>query len=68
MRDEKRIDVILDELKVAWKKVPDQRFCQLLINMGIMADSAYYWNLEDTDIENGLKAYNSGKGVEILYL
>lgn len=32
MRDPERIDKICDLLKEAWKKVPDQRLGQLLIN------------------------------------
>ena len=32
MRDEKRIDKILDKLKVLWKMVPDERFGQVVEN------------------------------------
>jgi len=32
MRDEKRIDKILDKVKVLWKMVPDERFGQVVEN------------------------------------
>ena len=46
MRDEKRIDKILETIREVWKRNPDMRLTQLLINMGIMEDGPI-WNLED---------------------
>ena len=35
MRNPKRIDACLDQLKEAWKQVPDMRLGQLLENAGV---------------------------------
>jgi len=54
MRDEKRIDRILKIIEKVWKRNPDMRLTQLLINMGIMEDGPI-WNLEDDKAEEILK-------------
>ena len=33
-----------------WKKSPDQRFGQLLINLGLVSDSMKFWNTEIVDL------------------
>lgn len=33
-----------------WKKSPDQRFGQLLINLGLIQDNLKDWNIEITDL------------------
>lgn len=48
MRDPKRIGAILSALNTEWLKNPDQRFGQLLINLGIAPDSGGFWFVEDT--------------------
>lgn len=45
MRDPKRIEKILDRLGAVWKKLPDERFCQLMSNI-LMEDELPYF-LED---------------------
>lgn len=39
MRDPKRIDKVMDALKSVWKKVPDWRLGQLIVN--ISRDAGY---------------------------
>lgn len=51
MRDEERIDRILNKIKTAWKKNPDMRLGQLLINLCIIPDDYTTWSMEDGDIE-----------------
>lgn len=53
MRDPKRIDRILDKLKVLWKTYPDFRFGQMLINY-IFGDERLHWHLEDDDFEKAV--------------
>ena len=57
MRDPKRIELLLNELKRIWSKkgTNDLRFGQLLIDLGVAPDSQMFWNLEDSDIINHLK-------------
>ena len=49
MRDPTRIKTILDKLNNIWQAHPDQRFYQLLINIGLIPDSQL-WHIEDEDI------------------
>jgi len=53
MRDPKRINRILKLLKEVWKKYPDLRLLQLLMNITPMDKSPY--NFEDEEIERLLK-------------
>ena len=55
MRDEKRINRILNLLEKLWSKHPDSRFGQLLINLNIVNDDLRLWNAEDKDLEEYLK-------------
>jgi len=48
MRDPKRIEEILVTLGHIWMKHPDQRFCQLLFNIGLAQDLFY---LEDDKLQ-----------------
>ena len=57
MRDEKRIDNVLNELAIIWKKVPDWRFFQLLQNIGFTPDKDFFY-LEDDDFLKILKETN----------
>jgi len=62
MRDPKRIDRILKQIEILWKKYPDQRLGQLLFNYtrfgtraekhGVIKDIFFY---EDDSIESDLK-------------
>lgn len=61
MRDIKRIDRILDMLKEEWKKSPDQRFYQFLINNGLMNDDFHFWHIEDDKIEEHIKKLSKDK-------
>ena len=54
MRDIKRIKRILKLIEDYWNEYPDQRFCQLLINMGIVDDSNKVWQRDDWDLEEDL--------------
>ena len=51
MREEARIDRILEKIRTAWKNNPDMRFGQLLINMCVIPDDFTAWNIEDDKIE-----------------
>jgi len=53
MRDEKRIDVFCEELKTIWKRNPDLRFCQLIINAFPSISTMYY--TEDNEVLNKLR-------------
>ncbi len=67
MRDVKRIDILLEELKKYWMKEPDLRLGQILHNIGYilncMEDSFY---LEDDDLIDALKKINSSSFSEFL--
>ena len=54
MRDEKRIERILKILEEIWKENPNQRFGQLLINLGIINDNLITWKNEDDLLEKSL--------------
>ena len=54
MRDIRRIDRILDKLREIWKKNPDFRFNQLLINLNLIPDGSH-WFLDDNLIEEILE-------------
>jgi uncharacterized protein YihD (DUF1040 family) len=46
MRDPIRIDRMIELLRTAWHKTPDQRLGQLLCNMSKLGDSDI-WQIED---------------------
>jgi hypothetical protein len=54
MRDEKRIKKILVILEEIWERNPDQRFGQLLINLGVIKDDFSTWTVEDDLMEEHL--------------
>lgn len=54
MRDITRIDRILDRLKTLWKKYPDLRLGQLIIN--VLRDPALYY-IEDEELIDLLEEY-----------
>jgi uncharacterized protein YihD (DUF1040 family) len=54
MREIERIDRILSLMGELWKKHPDYRFYQFLINEGFIEDSQL-WHIEDTEVEAHLK-------------
>lgn len=56
MRDPKRIDKILDELKVLWKKYPDMRLGQLILN--VIPETRLYYVEDETLIKDLLKYYD----------
>ena len=56
MRNPKRISRILNLIKEIWENYPDQRFGQLLINLGLFPDSPGNWQIEDDKIETHLKS------------
>lgn len=41
MRDKKRIKPFLKQIETFWKKYPDWRFCQLVINVAKKNDPFY---------------------------
>lgn len=50
MRDINRIDKLLNELGELWKKQPDMRFGQLIMNLDLsLNDNSIMWNKEDED-------------------
>lgn len=54
MRPKNRIDKILNELSVVWKKNPDLRLGQLICN--VLQDPQLYY-IEDDDLIDYLKKY-----------
>ena len=59
MRDPKRIKQMLKEVKKVWKKAPDLRLLQLLLNCADSDDTAY--QLEDDDLLKRIKKIYGGK-------
>lgn len=57
MRDINRIDLILDRLKTLWKKYPDLRLGQLILN--VLQDPVLYYVEDEELIEALEKAYES---------
>ena len=59
MRDEERIDRILDKLKKVWKDGgnKDMRLGQLMINYCGQEDSNQNWHMEDDLLEEHLDLY-----------
>jgi hypothetical protein len=59
MREKERIERILSLIKEVWSRDGwiDQRFGQMLINLGIVPDSLGTWNMEDDKLEEGLADY-----------
>jgi len=55
MKDKKRIKRIIKIIETYWDKHPDQRFGQMLINLGICADDIRLWNNQDEVLEEYLK-------------
>lgn len=55
MTDKKRITRILGAIEKHWKKNPEQRFFQLLINMGLLPNNAVFWELEDDRVEEHIR-------------
>ena len=59
MRDINRIDTILERLGKVWKKVPDMRLGQLILN--VAQDPALYY-IEDDQLMDALeKFYDFGE-------
>lgn len=55
MRDIKRIDRIMNIITNYWKERQDQRFYQMMINLGLINDDVYLWNIEDDKLEKALE-------------
>lgn len=53
-RNPERIDLILERLKVAWKKYPDMRLGQLLV---VCTESSNIAGVEDDDLLAGIERY-----------
>ncbi len=53
MRDERRIDKILEEIRRVWKKHPDFRLIQVLY----LAVSDYDFHTEDEELLDALKKW-----------
>ena len=48
MRDINRIDVVLKELGDLWKKQPDMRLGQLLLNLDLSLENSHVmWSMEE---------------------
>lgn len=57
MRDINRIDLILDRLKTLWKKHPDLRLGQLILN--VLQDPVLYYVEDEELVELLEKFYNN---------
>jgi uncharacterized protein YihD (DUF1040 family) len=58
MRDPGRISKVLAELERYWRKHPDLRLAQLVVNLGI--DNTYY--TEDDELVAALQKHNAESG------
>ena len=56
MKTEEEIDVIVDKLKMLWKKNPQQRLCQLLSNITKTDEYKFYY-IEDKNVEKYIDKY-----------
>lgn len=54
MREEERIDLVLERLAKIWKQYPDLRLGQLILN--VVRDPLLYY-LEDEDLINRLEEF-----------
>jgi hypothetical protein len=68
MRDPERIDPILEELRKIWKKNPDYRLGQMLVNFTKLTkpyyiDSPAYY-VEDSVVEEGIKIWKEKTGMK----
>lgn len=59
MRDPKRIDRVVEALRVAWKKTPDLRLAQLLICL--MGEPGDPWHVEDDQWERLLNEWHQAE-------
>ncbi len=59
MRNPNRIKRILRLIEEIWSSSPDQRFGQLLINLGLIPDNLDSWKYEDEDLEKYLQEKTS---------
>jgi hypothetical protein len=57
MRDPARIKKIMSIIESYWQSSPDQRFGQMLINLGLVPDDIRTWNMEDDLLLKGLEAW-----------
>ena len=55
MRDEKRIERILEKIKILWEDYPDTRFFQLISNVKYNYNGDMF-NYEDSEFEKVLDA------------
>ena len=53
MRNPDRLEPILNDILEIWKKNPDLRLCQLILNLVYDANTLYY--VEDEDLVKALK-------------
>ncbi|MBU2576330.1 MAG: hypothetical protein KKF50_01275 [Nanoarchaeota archaeon] len=60
MRDKNRIKRILKLIEEIWINNADQRFGQLLINLGIVSDDFNTWQTEDDILEKRLIKIKNG--------
>ncbi len=64
MRDPKRIEKVLADIKAIWKKYPDMRLGQLIGNV-LEGSSLYY--VEDDGLVSALKDMYEGKSEQIKF-
>jgi len=57
MRDPERIDRILTSVEEIWKKYPDLRLTQLIMNVLMINKDPYY--IEDDELEKRLVEYKN---------
>jgi len=59
MRDPKRIAKIMSIIETYWQQSPDQRFGQMLINLGLVPDDIRTWTMEDDILLKELEKWNA---------
>lgn len=57
MRDKQRIDLFCEILSIAWKRVPDMRFGQLMYNFFHDEYNSDPFYIEDTELIRSFQAY-----------
>lgn len=58
MRDPARIDPLIEDLHDLWKRYPDMRLCQLIVNLTNSTDPFY---VEDTALEQAIQRWKEDR-------
>lgn len=65
MRDPSRIDSIIETLRTVWKANPDQRLCQLVVNVADHGNDPFYVE-DDRFLERLLQMTSTARSSEVV--